>query len=106
MELAEMRIAVAPYLEKLAGFETSDQIRDFLVQEGVKANRMSGNSCAIAQYVRQGSGVERITTGYGSTFAWIESGDGMSPKLIDMHTHAMTAFVHRFDKGLYPELVA
>lgn len=113
MELGDMRMAVTPYLEKLAAFDTPDLIAEFLTAEGVKAVRVNGSYCAIAQYVRQGSGVEEIIVGSNSTNAVVScdlGGHGEAGCLmttsIGAHTVAMTKFVHRFDGGHYPELVA
>lgn len=101
IDFEDIRLAVTPYLEKLAGFETAEQIRDFLVVEGIKATRGSTHRCAIAEYVYRGSEVPvRVSCVFTS------SASVFSSATLGTHTDAMCEFVGNFDQNYYPELVA
>lgn len=95
--LVELQIAVSPYLGKLEAFETAEEIRQFLAAEGIKAVPSSASTCAIAEYVRQGSGVRVCVSRYNT---YIRS---TSP--VGKHTKAMSEFTQRFDRGEYRELL-
>lgn len=118
MNLTDIKTSVTPYLDKLSTFTTENEIKDFLVQEGIKAQLHKPTSCAIAEYVRRGSGVlvrvEQTWTGVvhpdgaqGYLFC-DEAGCIASTQVekIADHTVAMRLFVSSFDEGKYPELVA
>src|ERR1700744_2575197 len=106
-KLADTRAAFDPYFNKIAAFETADQIRDFLVTEGVKARRELSTSCALAQYMRRS---ELNVHVYGdATHARAADSDGTwrEPCWIKQeNTKAMARFVDRFDNGHSPELEA
>lgn len=119
MDLAESRMVVEPYFEKLTAFESADQIRDFLVAEGIKANKGRSTSCAIAEYVHCNSG-ERVHIGTDRLGIFHDGGDiafwtadpsadslvSTAYSVVRDHTAAMIAFIINFDLGKYPELVA
>lgn len=100
----DLRLAVQPYRDKLAAFETAGEIKDFLVAENVKvtATRVSNSpstTCAIATYLRRESG-ERVSVTPGTCMAlatnsFCDLGD---------NTPAMQDFIRHFDGGRYPEL--
>lgn len=103
-KLADTRAALEPYFNKVAAFETADEIRDFLVIEGVKAHRETSTSCALALYMRRSELTVHV---FGDTTnvmvigcdAW-----GNPDWVKQENTTAMEQFVHRFDNGQYPEL--
>lgn len=101
MDFKELKLAVEPYLNKLADMKTAGEIRDFLVGEGILAKRGHAQACAIAVYVFQGSG-ERVSVG---TLATCPPGK-REGDFLGWHTPAMVEFVANFDFGDYPELVA
>lgn len=106
-KIACVLVAVEPYLEKLAAFDDPEDIRRFLVAEGVRAAVGGPRSCAIAEYVARGSG-HRIAIGGTNAYDWFH--DGIDPSLFRTHifgehTQAMKEFVWNFDEGAYPELV-
>lgn len=111
IDFEDIRLAVTPYLEKLAGFETAEQIRDFLVVEGIKATRGNPYSCAIAEYVYRGSEVPVRVSGACTSSASVLSSAPLSfappsSATLGTHTDAMCEFVGNFDQNYYPELVA
>jgi hypothetical protein len=120
-----MRTAIEPYLGKLAGFQTADQIRDFLVGENVQAVVKSSTTCAIAEYVYQQTDIEVMVDYDGVWFHHpdMKLGDGTGKTSMrhyasrvdepvsrvvtvasDM-TDTMIKFIQLFDSGDYPELV-
>lgn len=101
LQCDDIRSAVEPYLRKLADLQTADEIRDFLVTEGVQAVPGNATKCAIAEYLFQASGqVVGVTRKSTVVLAdkWARG--------IGKHTEAMSEFVIRFDHYQYPELVA
>lgn len=125
----DIRMMVTPYLEKLAGLETSQQIADFLIHESIKARRNEPTSCAIAEYVWRNTGQEVTVDGddvscehpqgetskvrYEST---LKSQNALISTVVTIaeeykvisfrrHTDAMIDFIENFDEGMYPELV-
>lgn len=121
MDLQDVKTTVEPYLNKLVGFQSSREIADFLAVEGVRARKGAATSCAIAEYVQQGSG-QRVYVAAEGTFqtkacdcrhTHLAGGgsDGVivrrpwhSGELIQEHSSAMTNFIQDFDNGEYPEL--
>lgn len=107
MDFEDIKLAVTPYLEKLAGFETAEQIRSFMVNEEVKAIRRRSDSCAVAEYVRRESG-QKVSVRGGAVhtpcrlLSVTTHEDGEE---IKRNTPAMREFILNFDNGDYPELV-
>lgn len=104
MKKVDLRLAVQPYRDKLAAFETAGEIKDFLVAENVKvtATRVSDSpstTCAIATYLGRESGqLTSVTTCRCTALAtnsFCDLGD---------NTPAMRDFIRHFDGGRYPEL--
>lgn len=98
-----LKVAVEPYRNKIAAFETAQEIREFLAGEGVKADFEGSTSCALAVYLSRESGCN-VSVGLDtmSTF----SGCFKDYLRLGANTHAMFNFVCNFDRGMYPELVA
>jgi hypothetical protein len=90
------RLAAEPYYQKLAAMESAEEIRQFLVAEEIKALPGVGNKCAIAQYIRNGSGEE----------VWVNNQTVNTPFYVSVgpNTAAMRTFIRNFDRGRYPEL--
>lgn len=97
-ERMELMAALEPYVNKVSALDSAQEIRKFFVDEGIKACRNDGLSCAIAAYVRRGSGREVVVT-YGGIR------DLRMDKMFAL-TEAMDDFMIHFDGGFYPELEA
>lgn len=88
--------------DKLAGFETPDEIADYLKHEGIKACPGESDRCAIAVWAQKTVGTNDIRV---SRFEmWKGTWGGVNLNILG-HTPAMELFTERFDCGLYPELV-
>lgn len=122
MNLIDIRSSVEPYLAKLAACTTSDEIKDFLVAEGVQGIQSRLLSCPIARYVSSGS-EQCVVVTEEALFVTNESGIEQIEQLTSAqegaiaslaipglepfrHTAAMEEFILKFDCGYYPELVA
>lgn len=83
-------------------FESALEIKDFFVEQGIKASKLVPNSCAISEYVK-GNMPEnsQVSTG-GSTVSLF---DGTTLICSLTNTHAMKSFIYHFDQGTYPELI-
>lgn len=108
----DVRMAVLPYLNKLADFDTAEAIREFLVGENIQSST-GATRCAIAEYVRRGSG-EEVSVHRTTTLRRRPSSEPVSlsdwwfmepqyDRIAD-HSAAMKEFVENFDNHLYPEL--
>lgn len=90
----------------LAGFETADEIAQFLIGQGVKAFIGSATSCAISKWMKDVTGNDSIVTTYGSIGYRTEgTRERLSCTEIEGNTDAMADFVSNFDNRLYPTLV-
>lgn len=101
MDESNVRLAVMPYIDKLAAFDTAEGIREFFAAEGVKARVGNGTDCAIAQYVWDGSG-RQVYVGRYDVMCLIENSKQVT---LFGNTAAMQDFIGNFDCGRYPELV-
>lgn len=79
-----------------------DEIARLMKDSGVVGYQTFPDSCVIANYIRQETGVEVILT--GSTYTVMESCVNGN-KEID-HPDSVIDFIGRFDSGKYPELDA
>lgn len=95
--------AVGPYFNKLAAFRHAEDIREFLVSEGIQALKRDPYSCAIAQYVEKSGCKVSVDGTHVLTRATNEC---VTARIIREATPAMKTFIANFDSGLYPELVA
>lgn len=121
----DVLVAVEPYVGKLAGMRSADEIYEFLAGEGVKADVGQASSCAIAEYVYQKTGVEVAVdydgvyipvpnksdfTGKGVKALYYKSRDNVTEirpvAAVAELTLPMATFVRFFDNGEYPELVS
>ena len=95
--------------DKIAQFQTADEIAVYLGEHGVKALPECGTDCAIARYMQDITGVRNVFVGTASIFL----NPPMDTGIVDLdasedvyeHTSAMREFVNRYDIGAYPELV-
>lgn len=101
------RLAAQPYVDKLAAFQTAQEIRDFLVDEEIKAHPVQARACAIAMYVSRGSGEQvSVARSLGVCLAgFVEDRVGKLTE-VGACTPAMREFIANFDNGRYPELMA
>lgn len=83
--------------DKLAQFETEDEIAEFLYEVGIKGRRALANSCAISEYMAQMTGRKFSTC---NTIETIEE-----PIKTFRLTSAIDDFITSFDDNKYPELV-
>lgn len=99
--------------DKLSNLETAEEIREYFHSEGIKAITSSSYSCAIAEWMRQTTGIEKIrvagvvevgekkmrrpllSDGYYTCF---------EPAIVFNHTRATLDFMKMFDQGKCPEL--
>lgn len=85
--------------DKLAQFDTPDDIASYLESEGIKAYRGNASFCAVSNFISNLTGQEIETT----CLSVVNIGD--SKKEFRLTTTAMSEFIRRFDNGGYPELV-
>ena len=93
--------------DKLAQFETSDEIAEFLKFEGVKAKVGDTRSCAISVWMKNITGLG-IRTNFSSVRAVDETqmiGSRNIEGLERSLTVVLRTFVSKFDNGWYPELL-
>lgn len=96
--------------DKIAQFQTAEEIAGYLGEQGVRAIPECGTDCAIARYMQDATGVKNVFVGTAQIF--------LNPPMdtecvVDIdaaedtydHTPAMRDFVTRYDMGAYPELV-
>lgn len=90
--------AAMPYIDKLAAFDTADEIGKFLGAEGITGRIAKSTHCVIAEYIYQGIGqrVEVQTTSLVFRSA-------LQSEFV-FHSDAMKEFICEFDEGGYPEL--
>lgn len=90
--------------DKLSSFQTSDEIADYFIGEGVQGYRQEEDSCPIAKWMQQTTNEAVYVT---DTQAFIYDDDASSPIRLKEESPlspAMKEFVGRFDGGDYPEL--
>lgn len=83
--------------DKLAQFDTPDEIVKYLKFEGIKALRANAKFCAVSEYMKNMTGQDIQTV---SLRVYNEDENYSKPT-----TLAMCEFIRRFDHGDYPELV-
>lgn len=92
--------------DKLAQFETADEIADFFRREGVQGEKGMSDRCPIAQWMTEQTGGPIVVSTLEMWNAGAE--DFLDNDTIHRinHTEAMTDFVDRFDSGFYSDLQA
>lgn len=88
--------------DKLASFETSDELACFLQGEGILGVRHSVSSCPLAAYMQVQTGV--LST-VASNIKVYPTDDFVSTVQIFPHTNATSDFVEQLDMGEFPALV-
>jgi hypothetical protein len=94
--------------EKLAGFETADEIAEFLKDYQIQATCEDGMKCALAMWLQQVTGEPGImvslhTTYYKAPFHEYYIELEKAEDVFD-NTQAMIEFIEKFDMGEYPDL--
>lgn len=117
MDLKDVQITVEPYVGKLTGLATSNDIAEFMVEQGVRALPGNAMSCAIAVYISNETGLKvRVDRnaiavlhpdgdqrmGYSNKGVWCEE----NYVNVGCHTEAMKSFLWKFDHYYYADLVA
>lgn len=107
MNVDEVRLMVEPYRNKLADFGTAHEIRDFLVEQEVRAinsdqSSSPSSTCALAVYMQRETG-HPFTVGLVCMSVKNPTPCGYYVDL-GQHTDAMREFISNFDRGDYPEL--
>lgn len=91
--------------DKLAQFETADEIAQFFIGEGIRAEKCNALGCVISKWLHEMTGDTSIITNSRSIGRYLTSGDGFEfLSVVAFHTPAMAEFVTRFDRGNYAEL--
>jgi hypothetical protein len=91
--------------DKLAGFQTAYELADFFKAENIKGEKASHNKCPIATWMKKTTGV------YSSAADQIVVQNGnfdpydFIPDFNVKVTEMMKDFMHKFDRGEFPELV-
>lgn len=88
--------------EKLCQFESSDELADFLTQEGVKGKQDLADACALAVWMQTQTG-ENILVSTVEMYKMDENDDYSCRR---RHNDTLASFVQNFDFGKYPELVS
>lgn len=107
--------------DKLAGFETADDIASFLKGYGIRAIPKNRNHCAVSEWMRDITGVEDVQASGMEVMAHehmrTETELQQMPAITynefsraafgwkRQHTNAMKEFIQRFDNGAYPDLI-
>lgn len=101
----QVRATLEPYVAKLTSMESSDELRKFFVDEGVKGEKQRPMCCVIAAWLKRETRYSVVVTK-----VTIDSVLGACSKYpygrIARITPAMEEFINSFDRGYYPELVA
>jgi hypothetical protein len=96
----DLRMAIAPYVNKLSEMQDVYEVKDFLVAEGIKATMGNSSYCAVAAYVKEATG-ENVSATYGAVQCSKEDRNVYLPI-----SPVLKEFMMKFDTGHYPELVA
>lgn len=92
---------LADVVGKLEAMGSADQIALELEAQGIRARMSDGNSCAISEYVKRNVETSYVFTSSSFVSALVD-GRGDSKPL----PRVARAFVARFDRGDFPNLVA
>lgn len=87
--------------DKLAQFETADDIAEYMESCGIKATRGQMRSCAVSQWMKEQTGTI-IRTGVSSITTY-----DVNDSYVDsfMVNSVVADFIRNFDYGDYPQLV-
>lgn len=90
--------------DKLAQFETADELAEFFQYEGIKAVQGDSNNCAISVWMKRTIENDHVFTNKFAITEYPENiNDGASNKA--RTTQPMFDFIMYFDHGLYQELI-
>ena len=98
--------------DKLAGFENSGEIADFLKNQGVKGLKGHDEQCPIANWMNAQTGDAITVTGdyiskyfdYPADMPY-EEYEIIMDEVTRIPTEAIMEFIARFDQGDFPELI-
>ena len=88
-------------IEKLQTLGSSGQIADFLIREQIRGTPGQSFNCAVAQYLKRETGLEKpsVSTGWAHRH-------GHPGTIVPIEDYSpLQRFIQDFDLGLYPELV-
>lgn len=92
--------------DELAQFDSADEIAEYLQHLGIKGTRYSPYSCPISQFMSETTGLSAATSSLVRTFTSAEDMGLYKHNFSEYATEAIRAFIWRFDRCDYPELVA
>ena len=109
-------VDIGVLVDKLDGFETSQEIAQFLQSQGITARRRRPDSCAITQWIKQESDNENIQTyierDWSGNREFGEIRDGNYDVGFDAFhgaiyrtSEVVAQFIREFDNGQYPDLI-
>lgn len=92
--------------DKLAQFDSANEIAEYLLHLGIKGHRTSSTHCAISQFMSERTGLVVSTGSAVRTFTDTKHWKALEHNFKAPATDAMKDFIFRFDGGGYPELEA
>lgn len=84
--------------DKIAGFETANELADYLLSEDCKGVRASAGMCPLAVYMRGQTGAASTASNKIKVY-------GLDKEDHFDHTPATECFMGLFDTGEFPDLV-
>lgn len=97
---AEM-IDVSVLVDKLNGLGTGQDVRDFLVDQGIRGCPQESHNCPISNWIRRESGCAVST----ETVVAVFETDPCKPVQQYSLEDGPKSFVSAFDAGIWPELI-
>lgn len=97
-----MSVDIDVVMNKLQSLETADELADLFSGYGIKAFPRQPNACAIAQFVKNETGLKIRTNTICTNY---ENEEGELIGEYYYHTDAMKDFIRKYDTGLYPDLI-
>lgn len=91
-------------IDKLHGFETANEIAEFLRGYGIKALPRKASLCAISEFVRVETDHPNVSTTSDSLHVY-EDDSKHCVTYKSFNTDAMRDFVRRYDLEEYPDLI-
>lgn len=98
-------------VEDLNSFDSADKVAHYLRLSGVTGNRKDGSSCPVSNYIASQCGSEIRSSEYNIAVISITEGSSVywaNAKLVASArpSQALSEFIGRFDRGMYPSLEA
>jgi hypothetical protein len=98
--MIDMQVAV----DKLAGFQTCDEIADYLRSEGIVGNVGRHDSCPVALWLGKTTGQTASVAGYIIPGIASITEDKLVNEVIQT-PQVIKDFIKKFDSRLYPDLI-